>query len=87
LKEICIAALKLIPSGIIPEEIPDRRLVSLPSVADVSLLDSLVEGGWEPQYDIFDSLPTLIEFRQQEIEFHSYKNSRAVLNAMRGVTE
>lgn len=68
----------------LPDEVPDGRLPTFSAVADTSRLKSIIPG-WEPQHNVIDSLPELIEFRRKEAEFYSRSNPLAVLNAMRGI--
>ena len=85
LRELAAEIGKAIPMGETPIELPDGRLPTFSSVANVSVLDSAFPKGWRPRHDVLSSIPKLVEFRRGEIEFYSRSNPLAVLNAMRGI--
>ena len=64
-----------------PFIVPDAE--KLPTtIADTTLLASLISGGWEPKHNVLDSLPALVAFHKEELAFRS--DYKAVIRAMRG---
>jgi nucleoside-diphosphate-sugar epimerase len=83
LKEISSSLQKIIPIVYPPEEMSEKKIKKFSSVADISLLNSVLIGGWAPKNLVLNSLPALIRFRKKENARMS--NAAGILDAMRGV--
>lgn len=68
-----------------PIELKDGALPTFSSIADVSLLNSIVPGGWEAEHNIYDDIQSLVNFREKELQFNIRTDPVHVLNVMRGI--
>lgn len=81
LEQVSKELLSFFPGVLSPELVRDVQK-HFPAVADITLLDSILPGGWNPKYNVLESLSALVDFRQEEQEFKA--DYKAVTRAMRG---